>query len=59
MTDPRATPLHEGTPYLTERRVLAGVPVLIERPPEAADVRALCVVYHGAWAAKEARSTPQ
>lgn len=55
MNDPRATPLHDGTPYLTERRVVAGVPVLIERPLEAADVRALCVVYHGAWAAKEGK----
>lgn len=55
MNDPRATPLRDGAPYLIERRVLAGVPVLIERPPEVADVRALCVVYHGAWATKEGK----
>lgn len=55
MTDPHATPLYDGTPYLIERRVLAGVPCLIERPPEAADVQSLCVVYHGAWAAKEGK----
>ncbi|MEF2277636.1 alpha/beta fold hydrolase [Deinococcus sp. YIM 134068] len=53
--DPHATPMHEGTPYLVERRVLAGVPVLIERPAEASDVRAFCLVYHGAWAAKEGK----
>jgi pimeloyl-ACP methyl ester carboxylesterase len=55
MTDPHATPMHDGTPYLIERRVLAGIPCLIERPPEAADVQALCLVYHGAWAAKEGK----
>lgn len=53
--DPHAAPLHGGTPYLIERRVLAGVPVLIERPPEAREVRAVCLVYHGAWAAKEGK----
>lgn len=41
MNDPRAVPLHDGRPYL------------IECPPKVADVRALCLVYHGAWAAKE------
>lgn len=53
--DPRATPNSAGTPYLIERRVLAGVPCLIERPPEVADVRAACLVYHGAGAAKEGK----
>ncbi|WP_216317565.1 alpha/beta hydrolase family protein [Deinococcus aestuarii] len=53
--DPHATPSYDGTPYLIERRVLAGVPVLIERPAELADVRAVCLTYHGAWAAKEGK----
>lgn len=53
--DPHATPMYGETPYLIERRVLSGVPVLIERPPEATDVRTLCLVYHGAWAAKEGK----
>lgn len=53
--DPHATPLSGETPYLIERRVLAGVPALIERPAEVADVRAVCLVYHGAWAAKEGK----
>ncbi|WP_019585729.1 alpha/beta fold hydrolase [Deinococcus apachensis] len=53
--DPHATPMHGDTPFLIERRVLAGVPVLIERPPEASDVRAFCLVYHGAGAAKEGK----
>lgn len=53
--DPHATPMHDETPYLIERRVLTGVPVLIERPPEGSDVRAFCLVYHGAWAAKEGK----
>ncbi|GAA5532601.1 alpha/beta hydrolase family protein [Deinococcus aluminii] len=53
--DPHATPLHEGTPYLIERRVLASVPCLIERPPEMTDAQNVCLVYHGAWAAKEGK----
>ncbi|GBF04878.1 hydrolase [Deinococcus aerius] len=53
--DPHATPMHGDTPYLIERRVLAGVPVLIERPPEVTEIRASCLVYHGAWAAKEGK----
>ncbi|EYB67633.1 hypothetical protein DEIPH_ctg033orf0044 [Deinococcus phoenicis] len=53
--DPHATPLTGGTPYLIERRVLAGVPCLIERPPEGTGVEAACLVYHGAWAAKEGK----
>ena len=54
-TDPHATPMTGDTPYLIERRVLAGVPCLIERPVEVAQVQAACVVYHGAWAAKEGK----
>ncbi|WP_034384257.1 S9 family peptidase [Deinococcus sp. YIM 77859] len=53
--DPHATPMTGETPYLIERRVLAGVPCLIERPVDIADVRAACLVYHGAWAAKEGK----
>ncbi|GAA5512127.1 hypothetical protein Dcar01_00841 [Deinococcus carri] len=53
--DPHAAPEYAGTPYLIERRVLAGVPCLIERPPEMTDVRQVCLVYHGAWAAKEGK----
>ncbi|PTA69246.1 serine aminopeptidase domain-containing protein [Deinococcus arcticus] len=53
--DPHATPTTGGAPYTVERRVLAGVPCLVERPPEGQPVRALCVVYHGAWAAKEGK----
>lgn len=53
--DPHATPMHDGAPYRVERRVLAGVPALIERPPEDSEVQAICLVYHGAWAAKEGK----
>ncbi len=42
----------DGAPYLVERRVLAGVPCLIERPH--GDVRGLALVYHGVTASKEA-----
>ncbi|MVN87403.1 alpha/beta fold hydrolase [Deinococcus sp. HMF7620] len=55
MTDPHATPNAAGKPYQIERRVLAGVPCLVERPPEGQPIRALCVVYHGAWATKEGK----
>ncbi|MFB9994888.1 alpha/beta fold hydrolase [Deinococcus oregonensis] len=54
-TDPHATPVSDHTPYQIERRVLAGVPCLIERPTDGADIRAVCLVYHGAWAAKEGK----
>ncbi|UQN06393.1 serine aminopeptidase domain-containing protein [Deinococcus sp. QL22] len=54
-TDPHATPLHGHTPYQIERRVLAGVPCLIECPVDGVEIRALCIVYHGAWAAKEGK----
>ncbi|THF71958.1 alpha/beta fold hydrolase [Deinococcus sp. Arct2-2] len=54
-TDPHAAPLYGHTPYQIERRVLAGVPCLIERPVEGQAIRAICLVYHGAWAAKEGK----
>ncbi|MFC4637098.1 alpha/beta fold hydrolase [Deinococcus hohokamensis] len=54
--DPPATPLWEGQPYRTERRVLAGVPCLLELPADpATPLRAICIVYHGAWATKEGK----
>ncbi|GGK89680.1 serine aminopeptidase domain-containing protein [Deinococcus radiotolerans] len=53
--DPHATPLVGGEPYSVERRVLAGVPCLIERPAPERAVQAICVVYHGAWATKEGK----
>ncbi|MFT2718756.1 alpha/beta hydrolase family protein [Deinococcus sp. A31D244] len=53
--DPHATPLAGGRPYRVVRRVLGGVPCLLELPPEGQAVTALCVVYHGAWAAKEGK----
>lgn len=54
--DPPATPLWQGQPYRVERQVLAGVPCLLELPadPDTA-LRAICVVYHGAWASKEGK----
>jgi pimeloyl-ACP methyl ester carboxylesterase len=54
-TDPHAGPMSGQTPYQIERRVLAGVPCLIERPVDGVEIRALCLVYHGAWAAKEGK----
>lgn len=53
--DPHAAPLVGGEPYAVERHMLAGVPCLIERPAPGREVRAVCVVYHGAWAAKEGK----
>jgi uncharacterized protein len=53
--DPHATPLVGGRPYRVVRRVLGGVPCLLELPPEGQAVTALCVVYHGAWATKEGK----
>lgn len=53
--DPRAAPLVGGRPYRVVRRVLGGVPCLLELPPEGQAVTALCVVYHGAWATKEGK----
>ena len=50
-----ATPLTGSHPYRVERAVLAGVPCLLELPPQEADVRGVCLVYHGAWAAKEGK----
>lgn len=54
-TDPHAAPMSGHTPYQIERRVLAGVPCLIERPVEGTEIQAVCLVYHGAWAAKEGK----
>lgn len=48
---PYATPLVGETPYAVERRVLAGIPCLIERP--LGEVRGLALVYHGVTASKE------
>lgn len=48
---PYATPLVGQTPYAVERRVLAGIPCLIERPLEKP--RGLVLVYHGVTASKE------
>ncbi len=53
--DPQATPTVNGRPYRMERHVLAGIPCLMELPPEGEGVRAVCLVYHGAWAAKEGK----
>ena len=53
--DPHAAPLAGGRPYRVVRRVLGGVPCLLELPPEGQPVKALCVVYHGAWATKEGK----
>ncbi|MFC4425720.1 serine aminopeptidase domain-containing protein [Deinococcus navajonensis] len=54
--DPPATPMWHGQPYRVERRVLAGIPCLLELPLDAeVPVRAVCVVYHGAWANKEGK----
>ncbi|MDO4246843.1 MAG: alpha/beta hydrolase [Deinococcus sp.] len=50
-----ATPLANGRPYRVERAVLSGVPCLLELPPQGQDVRGVCLVYHGAWAAKEGK----
>ncbi|QLG11316.1 alpha/beta fold hydrolase [Deinococcus sp. D7000] len=54
-SDPHAAPTVNGLPYRVERRVLAGIPCLLELPPEGQDVQAVCLVYHGAWAAKEGK----
>lgn len=48
---PYATPLIGTTPYAIERRVLAGIPCLIERPLDPP--RGLVLVYHGVTASKE------
>ena len=53
--DPHAVPTANGLPYRTERHLLAGIPALLELPPEGQDVLAVCLVYHGAWAAKEGK----
>ncbi|CAM3759439.1 alpha/beta hydrolase [Deinococcus frigens] len=53
--DPHATPLADGQPYRVERHVLAGIPCLLELPPECEAVQAVCLVYHGAWATKEGK----
>lgn len=50
-----ALPLVSGQPYRVQRAVLSGVPCLLELPPEDRDVRGVCLVYHGAWAAKEGK----
>ena len=54
-SDPPASPLAGSQPYRVVRRVWAGVPCLLELPPEGAALRALCLVFHGAWAAKEGK----
>lgn len=51
--DPHAAPHVGGVPYSVERRVLARVPCLIERP--SVPVQALLIAYHGAHAAKEGK----
>lgn len=48
---PYAAPRVGETPYAVERRVLAGIPCLIERPLE--EPRGLVLVYHGVTASKE------
>lgn len=48
---PYATPLVGSTPYAIERRVLAGIPCLIERP--LGPPHGLVLVYHGVTASKE------
>jgi pimeloyl-ACP methyl ester carboxylesterase len=53
--DPHATPTVNGRPYRIERHVLAGIPCLLELPPEGEAIRAVCPVYHGAWATKEGK----
>ncbi|KQR40935.1 S9 family peptidase [Deinococcus sp. Leaf326] len=53
--DPHATPMTDGQPYRVERRVLAGIPCLLELPPEEQPLRGLCVVHHGAGANKEGK----
>lgn len=53
--DPHATPMVNGAPYRIVRRVLGGVPCLLELPPESDPVRAVCLVFHGAWATKEGK----
>ncbi|QFP76617.1 S9 family peptidase [Deinococcus sp. AJ005] len=53
--DPHAAPTANGLPYRVERRVLAGIPCLLELPPEGEAIRAVCLVYHGAWTAKEGK----
>lgn len=54
-SDPHAAPTVNGQPYRAERHVLAGVPCLLELPPEGQAAEAICLVYHGAWAAKEGK----
>lgn len=44
-----------GQPYRVVRRVLAGVPCLLELPPEGTALRAVCMVLHGAYASKEGK----
>lgn len=48
---PHATPQFDTLPYAIERRVLADIPCLIERPLDV--MRGLAIVFHGATAAKE------
>jgi uncharacterized protein len=62
MTRPtdHARPLAGGRPYHTERRVLAGVPCLIERPDAGRNapeppILALTLVLHGAYDSKEGK----
>jgi dienelactone hydrolase len=49
---PYATPVQDGVAYRVERRVLGGVPCLVERP--LTEPSAVVVVYHGVSGSKEA-----
>ena len=51
--DPPATTNVGGLPYSVSRRVFARVPCLVELP--SLPLRGLCIVYHGAGAAKEGK----
>ena len=54
--DPPAASELAGVPCRVERRVWAGVPCLLEQPLDPAQpLKAICVVFHGAWASKEGK----
>ncbi|RJF73236.1 alpha/beta fold hydrolase [Deinococcus cavernae] len=55
LPDPPAASELAGVPCRVERRVWAGVPCLLERPLTDRPLRAVCVVFHGAWASKEGK----
>ena len=54
LTD-HARPLAAGQPYTTQRRVLAGIPCMIERPDDDTPLKALTLVLHGAYDSKEGK----